>query len=60
MTPGKQTVLLGTGIPKNDWEEAEAHYRDWETSQDWHQSTRWFAKELSRISSSESKNKLGE
>ena len=29
---------------ENDREEADANYQDWETSQDWQQSTSWFAK----------------
>ena len=26
-----------------DWEEAEVHFQDWETSQDWHYSASWLA-----------------
>ena len=58
MTLGKLTVPFGIGIPTNDWEDADANYQYWETSQEWQQSTSWFAQELSRSSSLEPKGKL--
>ena len=36
-----------------DWEEAEAHYQDWETSQGWQSSSSWRATVLHRRDSRE-------
>ena len=48
MTPGKLTVSLGTGKAEADWEEAELHYQDLETSQDWQSAASLLATVLQR------------